>query len=333
MSEGYEALRGVLAQNQAELRKLMEMSQGYSALHHGAAWLDLSARGRLVARGRDRVRFLHNVSTNEVKKMVPGAGCYAFLLTPQGRIQADLCLFCFADHFLIDTEPELREKARQQILRYKVADQVEVEDVTAGTAAIGVEGPGAAGVLESLGAPVPAEAYAHLAWNEATIAGVSVTGQPGFRIYLSAESMAGTVGRLEAAGATPATEADTRLVRIENGKPRYGEDIRENSLPQETRQMHAISFTKGCYLGQEIVERIRAQGHVNKLLARLEIESAEPPAPGTKVMADAAEAGDITSSVYSPEGGKTIAMAYLRTAFAEAGRALTANGVKARVVE
>ena len=179
------------------------MSQGYDALRRAAAWLDLSARGRLIARGRDRARFLHNVSSNEVKKMTPGAGCYAFLLTPQGRIQADLCLFCFEDHFLIDTEPELREKARQQILRYKVADQVEIEDVTEETAAIGVEGPNAAEVLASLGAPIPAEAYAHAPWGEATVAAVTVTGQPGFRIYCAAAARDELVRRLESAGRRP----------------------------------------------------------------------------------------------------------------------------------
>jgi tRNA-modifying protein YgfZ len=308
------------------------MSQGYEALRHGAAWLDLSPRGRLLARGRDRARFLHNVSSNEIKKMAPGAGCYAFLLSPQGRIQADICLFSFDDRFLIDTEPELREKARQQILRYKVADQVEVEDVTAGTAAIGLEGPTAEAVLASLGAPVPAAAYAHVPWEDATVAAVTVTGQPGFRIYLAAGALVETIRRLEAAGAQSASEADARLVRIENGKPRYGEDIRETTLPQETRQMHAVSFTKGCYLGQEIVERIRAQGHVNKLLSRVEIDTAEPPAPGTKLAAEAAEAGEITSAVYSPAAGKVVALAYLRTPFAEAGRILSANGVAARVV-
>jgi len=308
------------------------MSQGYQALRHGAAWLDLTPRGRLIARGRDRARFLHNVSSNEVRKMPPGAGCYAFLLTPQGRIQADLCLFCFVDHFLIDTEPELREKARQQILRYKVADQVEVEDVTAQTSSIGVEGPRAAAVLASLGAPLPGEAFAHLPWEEDTIAAVTVTGQPGFRIYSAAGTAGETVRRLEAAGAQPATDADARAVRIENGKPRYGDDIRETTLPQETRQMHAVSFTKGCYLGQEIVERIRAQGHVNKLLARVELETSVPPPPGTKLMAGADEAGEITSSVCSPDAGKAIALAYLRTPFADTGRILAAREVAARVL-
>jgi tRNA-modifying protein YgfZ len=308
------------------------MSQGYQALRHGAAWLDLSARGRLVARGRDRVRFLHNVSSNDVKKLTPGSGCYAFLLTPQGRIQADVCLFCFADHFLIDTEPELREKARQQILRYKVADQVEVEDVTAETSAIGLEGPGAADILKSVGAPIPGEAYAHVPWDGQTVAAVTVTGQPGFRIYLAAGTVDDAVRGLEGAGAQPATETDARLVRIENGKPRYGDDIRETTLPQETRQMHAVSFTKGCYVGQEIVERIRAQGHVNKVLARVELDTDATPAAGTKLMAEAAEAGEITSSIYSPETGKSIALAYLRTPFAEAGHALTADGAAARVL-
>src|ERR1017187_2739241 len=143
------------------------MSLGYQALRGGAAWLDLSARGRIVARGRDRARLLHAITTNEVKKMTPGTGCYAFLLNPQGRIQADLCLFCLDDHFLIDTEPELREKVRLHIKRYIIADQVELEDVTARTAAIGLEGPGAAAILAALGAPSPEAPYTHAAWGDA----------------------------------------------------------------------------------------------------------------------------------------------------------------------
>src|ERR1051326_7465304 len=122
------------------------MSEGYEALRTSAAWLDLSSRGRIVVRGRDRARLLHNITSNDVKKMVPGSSCYAFLLSPQGRIHADLHLLCFEDHFLIDTEPDLREKVQRQILKYRVADQVELEDITERTAAIGVEGPNAASV-------------------------------------------------------------------------------------------------------------------------------------------------------------------------------------------
>ena len=291
------------------------MSLGYEALRHGAAWLDLSTRGRIVARGRDRARLLHAITSNEVKKMTPGTGCYAFLLNPQGRIQADLCLFCREDHFLIDTEPELREKVHVHIKRYIIADQVELEDVTAGTAAIGLEGPGAAAMLAELGAPVPAlvpgAAYTHAAWGDATVAAVTVTGQPGVRIFCPAEKATALAHRLEAAGAVAASVEDARLVRIENGKPRYGEDIRETSLPQETQQMHAVSFNKGCYLGQEIVERIRAQGRVNKKLMRVVLEGGEVPAAGTKTTVDGAEA-EVTSAVVSPASGEVVALAYVR---------------------
>jgi folate-binding protein YgfZ len=287
------------------------MSLGYEALRHGAAWLDLSARGRIVVRGRDRARLLHAITSNEVKKMTPGTGCYAFLLNPQGRIQADLCLFCFEDHFLIDTEPEVREKVHLHIKRYIIADQVELEDVTAGTAAIGVEGPGAAAMLAELGAQVPGDAYAHAAWRDATVAAVTATGQSGARIFCPAGGAGEVVNRLEAAGAVAASAEDARVVRVENGRPRYGEDIRETSLPQETQQMHAVSFNKGCYLGQEIVERIRAQGRVNKKLMRVVLEGVEAPAGGTKMSVDGAEA-EVTSAVVSPESGQVVALAYVR---------------------
>ena len=118
---------------------------------------------------------------------------------------------------------------------------------------------------------------------------------------------------------------------IENGKPRYGEDIRETTLPQESQQMHAVSFTKGCYLGQEIVERIRAQGRVNKLLVRLEVDAAEPLAAGTKLTAGGAEAGEITSSAYSPRSGQVVALGYVRAAHAAAGTNLQAGELPAHV--
>jgi folate-binding protein YgfZ len=241
---------------------------------------------------------LHNITSNEVKKMVPGDTCYAFLLNPQGRIQADLHLLCLADHFLIDTEPELREKVLQHIRRYIIADQVDLEDVTSRMASIGVEGPGA------LALALPAA--------EHTTAPFTMTGQPGYRIYCAADRKADLARQLESLGAKAATAADARLVRIENGKPRCGEDIRDTSLPQETQQMDAVSFTKGCYLGQEIVERIRAQGHVNKKLVRVELDAAEPPAPGTKLLVEGKEA-EVTSAVYSPYFGKVIALGYMRT--------------------
>ena len=287
------------------------MQEGYAALRRGAAWLDVAARGRILARGRDRARLLHNITTGEVKKMAPGEGCYAFLLSPRGRIQADLLLFCFEDRFLMDVEPELREKAIQHIRRYIVADQVELEDASARTTEIGLEGPGAAAVLAALGAPAPESDYSHVAWKDGAIARASLTGQPGFRIFRPADAAGDLIRDLESAEATPASAEDARVVRIENGKPRYGEDIRDTSLPQETGQMHAVSFTKGCYVGQEIVERIRARGHVNRKLERIELAGADPPPPGTVIEIGGKQA-EITSSAYSPDGGRVVALAYVR---------------------
>jgi aminomethyltransferase len=267
------------------------VTSGYQALREGAGWLDLSARGRIVARGRDRARLLHNITSNDVKNMAPGSGSYAFLLSPQGRIQADLNLFCFDDHFLIDTEPELREKVHQHIKKYIIADQVELEDVTDRTACIGFEGP--TQVLS-----VPDADYAHVQWESYTLARATVTDQRGGRIFCAAEQKADVIAKLESAGARPATLDDARIVRIENGKPRYGEEITDTSLPQETQQMHAVSFTKGCYLGQEIVERIRARGHVNRTLQRFE---GAPP-----------EGAEVVSSVVSPATGRTVGLAWVR---------------------
>jgi aminomethyltransferase len=118
-------------------------------------------------------------------------------------------------------------------------------------------------------------------------------------------------------------------MRIENGRPRYGEDIRETSLAQETGQMHAVSFSKGCYLGQEIVERIRAQGHVNRRLVRLHLDSAVPA--GTALTVDGAEAGEITSSASQPAEGGAVALAYVRSTYAALGQRLAAGGTTAMV--
>ena len=132
------------------------------------------------------------------------------------------------------------------------------------------------------------------------------------RVFCPAEKAAALARQFEAAGAVAATENEVRLVRIENGKPRYGDDIRDTTLPQETQQMHAISFNKGCYLGQEIVERIRAQGRVNKKLTRVVLPGTDVPAPGAKTTIDGADA-EVTSAVLSPASGEIVALAYVRT--------------------
>jgi tRNA-modifying protein YgfZ len=305
---------------------------GYDALRTAAAWLDLSARGRIYATGEDRARLLHAMTTNHVQQLTSGTGCYAFFLNAQGHIQADVNLLCLEDRFLLDTEPETRERVFRHLDKYIIADDVALEDATATLACVAVEGPRAADALAAIGAPGPDAECAHAPWNGAIVARVSETGEPGFRIFMPVETKADWIGRLESASAVHATDDAARVVRLEHGKPRYGEDIFDTTLPQETRQMHAIHFAKGCYIGQEIVERIRSRGHVNRLLVKLEVEGDAPLAGGTRITAGAAEAGEITSSAFSPALGKVVALAYVRAQYATAGTLLQAGGRAASAV-
>jgi tRNA-modifying protein YgfZ len=290
----------------------VNVTEAYAALREGVAWLDASARARIVARGRDRARFLHNITSNDVKQLTPGGGCYAFLLNPQGRIQADPFLLCFEDRFLIGAEPELRERVIQHIRRYIIADQVELEDVSDRSVELAVEGPGAGAALRTLGAPTPQPEFSHAPWGDVLVVNATLTGQPGFRLILPAERKEAVIRNLESAGAVRANDADARLARIENGLPRYGEDIDDKSLPQETGRMNAaVSFSKGCYLGQEIVERVRARGHVNRKLELIELPGNEL-APAGATIEIRGKSALVTSSVWSPRAGKAIALAYVR---------------------
>lgn len=295
------------------------MPTGYDALRTAAAWLDLSPRGRIFATGADRARLLHAMTTNHIQQLQPGMGCYAFFLNAQGHIQADVNLLCLEDRFLLDTELETRERVYRHLDKYIIADDVALEDVTAALDCLAVEGPHSAAVLAAMRAPAPAAEYAHARWEQAIVQRASSTGEPAFRIFAPAGQRPEWIARLEAAGARRATAEEARTVRLEHGKPRYGDDIFYNTLPQETGQLHAIHFAKGCYLGQEIVERIRSRGHVNRLLASLEIEGEAPLPRGTPVRAGDADAGEITSSAFSPAIGKTVALAYLRAPYAQPG--------------
>lgn len=290
---------------------------GYQALREGAAILDLSARGRIRAGGEDRKRLLHAMTTNHIQEMEPGQTRYAFFLNAQGRIQADVWIHAGEDSLLLDVEPETREKVFAHLDKFIIADDVTLEDVTSTTAEIAVEGP-SAGVMPKRGVVLDA----------------SASGQPGFRMVVSLGERDAAVAELLAAGAVPATPEDLLMVRLENGVPRYGEDITDANLVQETRQLQGVHFNKGCYLGQEIVERVRSRGQVNRLLTRLRIAGSEVPAAGTLVMAGDQEAGTLTSAAYSPAEGSVRALAYLRAKFLTPGAGLTAGGgAAAEVVE
>ena len=303
------------------------MNPGYRALRESAAWLDLFGRGKILAYGDDRVRLLHAMTTNHVEGIAEGSGCYAFFLNAQGRILGDVNLFRMPDHLLLDTEPETAAKLCQHLNHYIIADDVTLEDRAAEIATVAIEGPAAAHILAAMGAPVPETSHGHAAWGHRTVARVDSTGAGGCFVFLPADEKAEFLNRLEATGVVPATWEDALVVRLENGKPRYGHDITEDYLPQETQAIHAIHFTKGCYLGQEIVERIHSRGHVNRLLVRLLIDTTSPPAKGT-----ALPGGEITSAAFSPALGKVAALGYVRAEHARAGADLLVDGVRATVL-
>ncbi|MCU1263020.1 MAG: glycine cleavage protein (aminomethyl transferase), partial [Bryobacterales bacterium] len=287
------------------------LSKGYDALQSGAALLDLSSRGRIYATGDDRARLVHALTTNHIQQLKPGQGAYAFFLTAQGRILADAHVLSFDDKLLLDVEPETRETLYQHIDHYIIADDVTLEDATESTFAVGLEGPGARAILEGLGGPIPEEPESHSQWDELTVARVIFTGAEGFRIFGGKAHEGVLLERLTSAGAITATPEEARVVRIEHALPRYGEDIAKTTLAQETGLARALHFSKGCYLGQEIVERIRSRTQVNRVLMGLEIEAQEAFEAGTKVLAEGADAGKITSSAYSPVRGKVMAIAMM----------------------
>ncbi len=307
------------------------MSAGYAALRESAAWLDASSRGTLRVTGEDRARLLHALCTNHAQALTPGGGCYAFFLNAQGRILADATLLCREEDFLLDTEPELATKLAAHIDKFIVADDAVVEDATANWCCFAVEGPQASRVLASLGAAVPEEENSHLGWEAGLVARISLTGAGGFLLRAPAEERESIAASLSRHGAVAATEEDFRIRRIENGRPRYSEDISERYLAQETGQLRALHFSKGCYLGQEIVERVRSRAQIHRVLAPVEIATDTPPAPGTKLHRDGREAAEITSSAFSPDLGKVVALAYVRVEAAAPGSELTLGPAGARI--
>ncbi len=301
------------------------MTSGYRALRESAAWFDLTGRGKIVARGQDRARLLHAMTTNHVEQLTPGSGCYAFFLDARGHILGDVNLLAFEDHHLLDTEPETAARLLAHLGRYIIADDVTLEDRTASTATLALEGPRASGLLASLGAAVGEPPYSHASWASRTVARIAPALLYIFAPWSERDRL---IAELESAGAVPASPEDALAVRLEEGRPRYGDDITESHLPQETQLLHAVHFNKGCYLGQEIVERIRSRGHVNRLLVRLLMDGAAPPARGAP-----AGGGAVMSASFSPALGRTVAFAYVRADLARPGNRISVDGREAEVLK
>jgi aminomethyltransferase len=294
----------------------------FRSLLSGCGLYDLSARAKIAVTGSDRVRWLNGMATNNVRDLSPGHGVYAFLLNAQGRIQADLYVFQRGDSLLVDAERGQREKVLQLFDRYIIADEVEIADVSGQLIALGLSGPESRNILERAGITVPDLASLELCSPkcncacdclQCTLVRGDDTAGTSYQLWLAPDTLKSTWDALVAAGATPVGADALELRRISFGVPKFGVDIRERDLPQETGQTRALNFIKGCYLGQEIVERIRSRGAVHRQFTAFAVEGTLPD-PASKIVADEKEVGEITSSAILPlpNGDRPVALGYLR---------------------
>ncbi len=312
------------------------------AVREAAGVLDRSDRAYLTASGPDAASFLQRMTSNEVSGLEAGQGRYGLQLDAQGHIIADFYLLRMDDHILLETDWARREPLREVLEKHIIADDVEVSDASERLASLSVEGPQAERVLKAALSQgvIPGKELNH-AWvrlHEAPVLVVrlSETGEEGFRLIFVVEYAQNVWEALTAQRRhvdwKPVGHAALNILRTEEGIPWYGADIDERTLPPEAGLgQRAISYTKGCYLGQEIIERIRSRGHVNRKLVGLTLEGALPAA-GAKLLHEGKEAGTITTAVHSPTLGTNIALGYLRREHAEEGTKLELEGGTAEVV-
>jgi folate-binding protein YgfZ len=300
------------------------------------AWFDLT--------GPDRVRYLNAVTSNNIRDLQTGQGIAALLLNAQGHILAELEVYALPDRLRIATHAMNRARALDTLDKYIIMDDATIEDVTDRFGAIALEGPQTPPLLASFGAP-SLGALSELGHVDATIAGVacmmvrrSPGGIPGAEFIASRGDLPRLwTALLDAAkshGGGAVGYSVLSTLRLEAGIPWFGYDFDDTMIPQEAalEQTH-VSFTKGCYTGQEIVERVRSRGHVNRRRAGVAFTGSEIPEAKTILFADGAEVGRVTRAAFSYALNRPIGFAYLRRDFAEKGMKLTWAGGEAEVIE
>jgi folate-binding protein YgfZ len=297
----------------------------FRALLAASAVFDLSWQARLVLSGEDRVRWLNGMVTNNIRDLALNQGNYSFVLNPQGRNLGDVVTHNRGDYLLVTTDRDQTPKLKELFDRYIIMDDVEIEDISDKLAAIGVAGPTAATVLSAAGievAPLAPGEVSDPVWQGVglSVARSVLPPMDGYEIWSTVENLDRVWDALVASGAKPVGSEALELYRIARGVPRYGIDLRERDLPQETGQQHVLNFAKGCYVGQEIVERIRSRGNVHRIFVGLEVQG-DAPAAGGKIIAGDKEVGEVTSvaRVPFPAGERTLALGYVRREFAEPG--------------
>jgi folate-binding protein YgfZ len=298
-----------------------DAGEEYAALRSGAMLVDRSARGRLRVHGPKASELITGLVTNDVSALAPGQGCYAAALTPKGKIVADLRIFALRDALLIDSPPRARDGWLTMVRKYINPRVARFEDESAPTRQLGIFGARARTALATatgldvaqLGA-LPR--YGHVALDlpaGAIIARVPELELEGYEIIVPESAFEPLWERLLTEGATPAGLAAWDIARIEAGRPEWGIDIDESTLPQEANfdELHAISYTKGCYVGQETVARVHFRGHVNRLLRGLMLPQATAAHGATLADAQGKPVGDVRSTALSPRLGP-IALAMVR---------------------
>jgi folate-binding protein YgfZ len=315
----------------------MDAHHQHHPIEAGPGLIDRTDRMRVEVSGPDRAKFLHNLTTNEVKRLAAGRGCEAFVTSPQGKTIGYVILHATADRILVRSDPGGMELAMPHFRKYGVFDDVAIDDRSDATFELHLVGAGCDDILRRAGCDVPDPSeYAHVAGAVAgrpvRVVRESPGGFPGLTIIGDRGDAGAIVAALGAAGGERGpSELEPSVfeaLRIEAGTPVFGKDVTEKNLPQEfARDDRAISFVKGCYLGQETVARIDALGHVNQFLKGLAFEpGGECPAPGSILEADGKRVGSITSAAVSPWRGHPIALGMIRTGHAGPGTTLRLAG-------
>jgi folate-binding protein YgfZ len=325
----------ILAQQDESVSSLSNSREELTALVAGCG-VHRPQRGFISLTGGDRVRWLNGMVTNNVRDLAVGHGVYAFLLNPQGKIQADLYAFNRGKDLVVETEIGQVPRIQEIFDRYIIMDDVEVQDLSDRTVALELIGPRSADLVKTLGISVEdlrALQFAETKWNDVPITLVRGDNPcfPNYELWVSAEKVESPLNALQQVGVTPVHEDTLETFRILCGVPKLGQDIKERTLPQETGQERALNFSKGCYVGQEIVERIRSRGAVHLAFVGFEVEGSAP-APGTKVQSDGKDVGEISSVMSAPLEGKRLAIGYLRKEFIAGEKTLTAGEKRVKTV-
>jgi folate-binding protein YgfZ len=301
-----------------------EPAREYHALRHTVALIDLSFRSRVCLLGNDRKRFLHGQVTNNVNDLALGSGCYAALVTAKGRMQSDLFIYQLPTEILLDFEPGLTALVTQRLEQYIIADDVQVVDVSSQYGELSLQGPKAAEALEVPGLNLPLETAPlhftttnHADWGEIYCVNNARGAAAGFDLFVPLPMLSAFAAQLAAAvhkldGSICGWDA-METVRIEAGLPRFGADMDHTNLaPEAGIDARAISYSKGCYIGQEVIARIRTYGQVAKALRGLRFSDGPLPKKDDKLFSGEKEVGYVTSAVLSPQLRAGIGLGYVR---------------------